>query len=394
MTRRNWPVALAVLFVAQLVWYLVYTERIVQALRGNVETLTEIYALVQEGITDPSPAGADLALYRLQTRVIRSGVPLVITGVGDSVLGAENLPFEVDLDTRSGQEEARRYVRRLDIRHIPIGEPASTQVHYGDPPELSRLRWISWFQAGGLFLTALIGLMVIRYQRRAEGERAWTAMARELAHQLGTPLSSLQGWLELLELPRDERPEAIEAKVIGDGIREDLVRLERISHRFELIGREPELTRVDLHQVLEDLERYLQARIPRLTSGVELSVDLQPDLPPVMGSEVLLVWALENVVKNALDALAGQGGRITISASRDDRGSVTVRITDTGVGVPYEVRDRIFEPGVTTKSSGWGVGLTLSRRIIEVVHGGRIELSDAREAGATFYVRLPAAKGV
>jgi signal transduction histidine kinase len=393
MTRRNWPVALAVLFVAQLVWYLVYTERIVQALRGNVETLTEIYAQVQKGITDPSPAGADDALYRLQSLVLRSGVPLVITGVGDSVLGAENLPFEVDLDNPEGQEEALRYVRRLDIRHPPIGEPASTQIHYGDPPELSRLRWILWFQVGGLFLTALIGLMVIRYQRRAEGERAWTAMARELAHQLGTPLSSLQGWLELLELPRDERPEAIGAKVIGGGIREDLVRLERISHRFELIGREPKLTRVDLHQMLEDLERYLQARIPRLTSGVELSLDLQPDLPPVMGSEVLLAWALENVVKNALDALAGKGGRITIFASRDDPGSVTVRITDTGVGVPYEVRDRIFEPGVTTKSSGWGVGLTLSRRIIEVVHGGRIELSDGREVGATFYVRLPAAKG-
>lgn len=394
MTRRNWPVALAVLFVAQLVWYLVYTERIVQALRVNAETLSQTYAQVQEGITDPSPAGADLALYRLQSLVIRSGVPLVITGVGDTVLGAENLPFEVDLDTPGGQEEALRYVRRLDVRHPPIGEPASTQLHYGDPPELARLRWIFWFQVGGLFLTALIGLMVIRYQWRAEGERAWTAMARELAHQLGTPLSSLQGWLELLELPRGERPEAIEAKVIGDGIREDLVRLERISHRFELIGREPKLTRVDLPRVLEDLERYLQARIPRLTSGVELSLDLQPDLPPVMGSEVLLAWALENVVKNALDALAGKGGRIMISASRDDRGSVTVRITDTGVGVPYEVRNRIFEPGVTTKSSGWGVGLTLSRRIIEVVHGGRIELWDGREAGATFYVRLPAAKGV
>ncbi|MFG1690799.1 sensor histidine kinase [Gemmatimonadota bacterium] len=393
MIRRNWPVALAVLFVAQLIWYLVYTERIVQALRVNAETLTEIYAQVQEGINDPSPAGADLALYRLQSLVLRSGVPLVITGVGDSVLGAQNLPFEVDLDTPEGQEEARRYVRRLDIRHPPIGDPASTQIHYGDTPEVSRLRWSRWFQVGGLFLTALIGLMVIRYQRRAEGEQAWTAMARELAHQLGTPLSSLQGWLELLELPREERPEAIGKEAIADGIREDLVRLGRISRRFELIGREPELARVDLRKVLEDLERYLLARIPRLTSsGVELSVDVQPDLPNVMGTEVLLVWALENVVKNALDALAGKGGQITISASRDDRGSVTVRIADTGAGVPYEVRDRIFEPGVTTKSSGWGVGLTLSRRIIEVVHGGRIELSDGREEGATFYVRLPAAK--
>lgn len=393
MIRRDWPIVLAVLFVAQLVWYLVYTERVTRDYQDTIGTLTDIYAEVQRGIADTTATGAEDALFNLQTMVVRSGIPLVQTGVQDTVLSVANLPMEVDLDTPEGQAEVRRYVRRLDVRHTPVGDPTITLLHYGDPPELTRLRWIPWFQAGGLFLTALIGFTVIRYQRRAEAEKAWTAMARELAHQLGTPISSLQGWLEFMELPLENRPDGLAEGEIAGAIGEDLVRLERISHRFELIGREPELTQVDLHEVLSDLERYLQARIPRLASGVELSVELADDLPPVEGNEVLLVWAFENVVKNALDALAGKGGRITITARSDDRGSVRVRVHDTGMGVASEIRDEIFEPGVTTRSGGWGVGLTLARRIIEVVHRGRIELLEGREPGATFQVRLPIAKG-
>jgi signal transduction histidine kinase len=136
----------------------------------------------------------------------------------------------------------------------------------------------------------------------------------------------------------------------------------------------------------------LAARLPKLGRGVDLIVDIPDNLPPVEGNEVLLIWALENVVKNALDALAGRGGRITLYA-REIGGhhpQVSLRIRDSGPGVDPEIRDRIFEPGVTTKSSGWGVGLALSRRIVEGVHKGRIELLDSTE-GTTFQIRLPVA---
>jgi signal transduction histidine kinase len=216
-------------------------------------------------------------------------------------------------------------------------------------------------------------------------------MARELAHQLGTPISSLQGWLEVMRLPPDERPGSLAEGEIAAALEEDLVRLERISHRFELIGREPELERLSLGTVVGALERYMQARLPRFGPGVELVVELPEDVPAVRGNEVLLTWALENVLKNSLDALAGRGGRIDIHARRADDHWVAVRISDDGPGVDPEIRDRIFEPGVTTKSSGWGVGLALSRRIVEGVHGGRIELLDGRTPGATFEIRLPAA---
>ncbi len=390
MNRIKWPLALATLFVALLGWYVLYTQQIVRALEADQKTLTEIFAEVQEGIAAPDPGRADEALFRLQTIILESQVPLVVTGPSDTVLAATNLPFDADLATPAGQELVRAYVRRLDLRNAPVGDPNVQHLHFGDTPEIRRLRWIPWLQAGGLLLTVVVGFTMIRTQRRAESERAWTSMARELAHQLGTPLSSLQGWLEVLKLPRRERPATLADADVADAIEEDLERLERISHRFELIGREPELEGLSLRKVVHDLERYLAARLPKLGRGVELVVDIPDGLPPVQANEVLLIWALENVVKNALDALAGRGGRISVYAREVGGGQVSLRIRDTGSGVDPEIRDKIFEPGITTKSGGWGVGLALSRRIVEGVHKGRIELLEST-GGTTFQIRLPVA---
>ncbi|MDH5588864.1 MAG: ATP-binding protein [Gemmatimonadota bacterium] len=390
MIRIKWPLALATLFVLLLGSYLVYTQQIRSALQSDAETLTQIFAEVQAGITDPDPSRAENTLFRLQTIIRESGVPLVQTGQGDTVLAAVNLPFEVDLDTREGQARVRVYLRELDARNPPVGSPDLLHIHFGDTPELRRLEWVPWLQAGGLLLTVVVGFTMIRYQRGVESERAWTSMARELAHQLGTPLSSLQGWLEVLRLRPAERPGALKEGEIADAIEEDLERLERVSHRFELIGREPERVSVSLKAVVGDLERYLAARLPRLGRGVELTVDVPETLPPVEANKVLLIWALENIVKNALDALAGRGGRISIYARDVGGGWVSLRIRDTGPGVDPEIRDRIFEPGVSTKSGGWGVGLALSRRIVQGVHRGRIELLDGTE-GTTFQIRLPIA---
>ncbi len=391
MLRIKWPIAVATLFVLLLGWYVAYTQQIVEALQANSTTLTEIYSEVQEGLTSPDPGRADDALFRLQTIIREADVPLVWTGPRDTVLAVTNLPFEADIRTAQGQERVREYIQRLDAKRPPVGDPTTGHVHFGDSPEVRNLRWIPWLQAGGLLLTVFVGFTMVRYQKRVESERAWTSMARELAHQLGTPLSSLQGWLEVLRLPPLQRPGSLGETEVADAIEEDLDRLERISHRFELIGREPELEELSVRQVVHDLERYLAARLPRLGRGVELVVDIPEGLPPVLGNQVLLIWALENVVKNALDALAGRGGKITIYAREVGEGLVSLRIRDTGPGVDPEVRDKIFEPGVTTKSGGWGVGLALSRRIVEGVHDGRIELLGGA-GGTTFQIRLPSAR--
>ena len=392
MIRIKWPVALATLFLLLLGWWVLYTRTIVERVEENAALLSRIFAEVQEGLLAQNPARETQALLTLQQMIVETEVPLIVMGPADTVLQHANLPFDADETTREGQEEIRAYVRTLDVVNPPIGDPNFLHIHYGQTPAVRRLVWIPWLQAGGLVLTLVVGLIIVQTQRRAEGERAWTAMARELAHQLGTPLSSLQGWLEVLRLPRGERPGDLDDIEIASSIGEDLERLERISHRFELIGTEPELESLSVRQVVRDLEHYLAARIPRLArKGIDLVVDIPPGLPRVKGNEVLLIWALENVVKNALDALAGRGGKITIYAREIGGDWVSLRIRDTGPGVDPEIRDKIFEPGVSSKPGGWGVGLALSRRIVEGVHRGRIELLETGE-GTTFQIRLPIAE--
>ena len=401
MMRIKWPIAIATLFIVLLGWYLLYTQSIVDGLHRNDELMTEVSGLVQELIQDtggPESVGAsrdqrrfETALFELQAVVVRSLIPMILMTPNDSVLSAENLPFEVDIYTPQGQEQVKAFVRRLSATgRDPVQGAGGTLIHFGDTPQLSRLKWIPWLQASGLVITVIIGFLVIRYQRRAEQDKAWTAMARELAHQLGTPISSLQGWLELLRLPVEERPSAVEGEAVAGGIEEDLLRLERISLRFELIGRDPELESLDIREVVRDLETYLQARLPRLSTGVLLIVDVPKGMPKILGSEVLLLWALENIVKNALDAMAGRGGEIRLKVREGLPGWVHLRIQDTGPGVDPELRDKIFEPGVSGKDRGWGVGLTLSRRIIERAHQGQIHLLDNEGGGAIFDIRLPA----
>lgn len=392
VTTRTWPIALAVLFITLLVWYLVYTAEIVRSRQADAEAFTRIYAQVQRGLTSQE-VGAELAaLTNLQRELVALGVPFVVTSEpGRYYNTSANLPFEIsDPPTADEVERILRYADELDARNPPVGDPASQLVHYGVTPEARRLQWMPFLWASGLLLTVLLAVAGFRYQRRAAAEQAWTAMARELAHQLGTPISSLQGWVEVLGLSPDERPGDMRQLEIATAIGEDLVRLERVSRRFELIGRDPELKRVSLRAVIGELRTYMEARLPRLGPGVALHVHVPDDLPDIMGHEVLLAWALENVVKNALDAMAGTGGSITLSARSTEKW-VVLEIRDTGPGVPFEIRDRLFDPGVTTKSGGWGVGLTLTRRIIEGVHRGKLELLDRGERGVTFQARLPRA---
>jgi signal transduction histidine kinase len=391
MPRLRWSLILATAFLGLLGWYLVYTEQIVRVFRSDISTMTRMFAEVQAGLADPDPARANLALVRLQEIILESGVPLVLSSQGDTILAAVNLPFEANLATPQGQRRVQEYLTRLDARNPPVGDPMLARIHYGDPPELQRLRWIPWFQVAGLMLTLSLGVAVVRAQRRAESDQAWNAMARELAHQLGTPISSLQGWLEVLRLPLEARPGNLRAEEIADHVSHDVDRLERVSRRFELIGRETALEPLDLRSLVEGVERYLQARMPRLRPGARLDVAMEEGLPPVTGNAVLLAWALENLVKNALDALAGRQGVITLRGRRDGSDWVVIEVEDTGPGVDPSIRDRLFDPGVSTKTRGWGVGLSLTQRIVVRIHHGKLRLLRTGSEGSVFEIRLPVA---
>jgi signal transduction histidine kinase len=170
----------------------------------------------------------------------------------------------------------------------------------------------------------------------------------------------------------------------------DVQRLQKVSRRFELIGRKPVLEAVSAGRILDQLRRYFSARLPTLGSAVRFEVAIPPDAPEVLGNETLLEWAFENLIKNAIDAMAGQDGWIRIAYLGPNGGRSVYQVSDTGPGVPPQVRDKLFDIGVTTKEGGWGVGLSLTRRIIEDMHDGSIQLEHTAD-GASFRLELPIA---
>lgn len=390
VSRRHLPTALGLLAVVTLGWYLVYNQFLVRQMRRDAVIHSRIYVRILGGLSDPSDEAPLKTLLDLSGEVQQLGIPIVITDDQGTPGYVANLPFEADLSNPDDVARVEAYTRRLASANPPIVEPGMGTVYFGDPPTVRALRWVPWLQVGAL--AGLLGTAwwVVRHNQRTERERIWAAMARESAHQMATPLSSLAGWVEILRLPAEEREGMASLPGVAAEMEADLDRLEKVARRFEWIGRPVQKDAVDVRTLVRVLERYVRVRLPRLGRSVEIVVDLSDDVPPVEGNAILLEWALENLVKNALDALAGTGGVIRVTAdARDDR-RVSLRVADDGPGVATAVRGRIFEPGITTKKGGWGVGLSLARRIVEDVHGGRLQLLPT-ERGATFEMVLPRA---
>jgi signal transduction histidine kinase len=390
--RRAVPVAVFLLFVAVLVSYLVYTSQIAEELRHDAAVFSRIYFQTVQAAASPegfTPEG-EFALLR---QLYALGIPVVQTDLEGEPTLMVNLPFEADLEDPADRARVRVYVERLDEENPPhIDGEAGFVVHYGEPAFLRRLRWIPWLQATLLLAVVGIGAWILRTTNLAERERIWSGMARESAHQMGTPLSSLVGWLELLDANDLGASGSIDvgdsAVDIHEEMRHDLLRLEKVSRRFEAIGRTPELRPVDVTELLRNLARYFEARLPTLGGRIRLKTDLPKVSPAVQGDETLLEWAFENLVKNALDSLAGREGTITISHGGTLGGRAVYRVEDDGDGVPEHLRASLFDVGVTTKRGGWGVGLSLARRIIVEVHGGTLRLEESDE-GAVFSLELP-----
>lgn len=386
--RRGASFVVAFGVVLLLGSYIFYTQSVVFQLRREAERSGRMYARVFEAVADPA-SDASAALLDLLRQIGDSKVPVLVTDAEGNLAAAVNTPFDrlPNAGTRAdprlrGNESLRDYIAALDRQNAPIIEGGVGTVHIGDTPLVNGLRIIPLVQAGTLALLLLAGLYAFRTRERADREKVWAGMARESAHQLGTPLSSLSGWIELL----GERESDPLAEKAIEHMRGDLDRLERVAHRFERIGRPPRRDPVDARMLVEQVGGYFRARVPTLAHSVEIATSGGDEPLVVQGDAVLLEWALEVLMKNAVDALAGRGGRIYITSARVPEG-VRIRVADDGPGIPRELRTRVFEAGFSTKDRGWGVGLALARRIVEENHGGQLLLVPSPR-GATFDVIL------
>jgi signal transduction histidine kinase len=289
----------------------------VQQIRSEAAIHAQIYSIVQQGMLRVGEEGAAaLALMDLQQQLGDLDVPIVAFNAMGEPYAAENLPFDADLGTAEGREELRAFADRL----AAAGRQPHRRARRGrDRLRRSRrscrgcagCRTCRWAPA---VLLILVTSVILRAQMRAQREQLWSAMARELAHQMATPLSSLSGWVEVIQLNAEERDTMVSPERIGHVMQADVERLERVSRRFELIGKPQALELVSARAIIDELVSYFQPRLPHLARGIRLRSRVHRNLPAVRADRVLLVWALENILKNAVDALAGRGGRISVMA--------------------------------------------------------------------------------
>ena len=381
MRRVSPELIFAALIALLLGSILLYTHHVVGDLRLEAERSSRIYARIYRALGDTTEGAGTQALLGLSRSIVEQGVPVIVTDAAGSPTAAANLPFEVADVTRDPR--VRAYVRRLDSENPPLIDPMLGQIHFGNTPLVEGLRIIPVLQVATAAILLIVGFYVIRVRGNAARERIWAGMARESAHQLGTPLSSLAGWIELLE----ERAEDPSTQAASGHMRADLERLDRVAHRFERIGREPKCEPVDVAVLVDRVAAYFRARVPTLANTIAIDVTHDGVTAPIDGDPVLLEWAIEVLAKNAIDALAGRGGRIRMSTARVAEGGVRIRVADDGPGIPASLRSRVFDPGFSTKQSGWGIGLSLARRIVEENHRGKLVLA-AADSGATFDVIL------
>lgn len=342
------------------------------------------------------PPSADLSFILddvLQSELF--DIPAIVTDTSDNPQFGHNLivkgrSVSFPDDSLITEEDVLliRDQMRSQYSAIEIGQGSSGQrVYYGDSRLVRQLTWFPYAQLlfGSLFI--LVGYMGFSYVRRSEQSNLWVGMAKEAAHQLGTPISSLMGWIELLRNPEIDRA-LVESSL--DELEIDVSRLSRVANRFSDIGSMPKLTTENIATVVGDVTSYMSRRMPQNEGRVELSVTIPDDLHAPLNSE-LFEWVIENLIKNALDAMENKGGKISIEAVRSES-AILIDVTDSGKGIDRRQWKNVFRPGYSTKKRGWGLGLSLAKRIVQDYHGGSLTLARSRLGeGTTFRIELPAA---
>lgn len=339
--------------------------------------------------------------------VRKSEVPMIITDTTGVPLNWNNLtegflrggrdavaqaPWP--LLPRKDREYLRERIREMDETNDPLPLEADGKVfgtlHYGDVPTLVRLEWLPIAELIILFLFFFLGYFGFTIIRSNEQSVLWVGLAKETAHQLGTPISSLLGWIDFLRMKMQDDPSQERGLRILGEMESDISRLNRVATRFSQIGSMPELKEQDLGEIIDSTVKYFSTRLPRF--GKKIRIDLRLEkLPKLWLNKELIGWVFENLIRNAVDSIEAEDGLIIITAGHVE-GSDAVRITveDNGKGIPRENLKHIFSPGFTTKKRGWGLGLSLCRRIVQDYHDGEVFVKrSAKDQGTTFEIALP-----
>lgn len=391
---------LMILGLAAIAAILIYTtQTMVGKLKSSEARLANAYAGHWKRAAETSDP-AEIA-YLFDQIISKGDFPIVVADPDDQPLYWRSLPNLADTDTsRTARAEVVELMRRMGREYPPV--PIKYEGHllynlyYGNVALVDQVERLPYIGVAVMVLFLLIAYIGFRNIKRAEQRYIWVGMAKETAHQLGTPLMSLMGWLERLDATsHEERTEPLDSKQVQDTVeymRADIVRLNRVAQRFSQIGSEPARKIQSVESVVREVVGYFRSRLPHSGRGVMLVEEYQPTAEVPINAE-LVAWVLENLIKNALDSVDPKTGRVEVAVGPDPESGVRVTVTDNGKGITPKQASKIFQAGFTTKKRGWGLGLTLARRIVMEYHDGDLYLDSSIPNLATrFVVHLPAAK--
>ncbi|HBL72522.1 MAG: HAMP domain-containing histidine kinase [Bacteroidales bacterium] len=338
----------------------------------------ELWAEAVRLLTTDLQEGVEMD-YTLNFKVMEgnTNIPVILVDSNGTILETNNLKASIKGDSLAIAEEATRIMGKKQFIEVKISDSYIQYVYYDDSSLLRKLTYFPFIQLLVMFVFLLVTVFALNASRKSEQNRVWVGLSKETAHQLGTPISSLLAWVELLKLKQ------VDEQLLKE-IDKDTLRLKTIAERFSKIGSKPSLTPVELKPVLENALTYMRNR----SSKKIAFKTLLPKEPILVNLNVpLFEWVIENLCKNAIDAME-TSGTITITASSEGK-HLTIDVTDTGKGIPKSHFKTVFKPGFTTKQRGWGLGLSLVKRIIEENHGGKIFVKSSEPGkGTTFRIIL------
>ena len=373
--KKTWKFWLLIFAIIIGIFSLFVTNSLVKSLAYEEKKKIEIWAYATNQMVNISDDGN----FSLAIKVMESNenIPIILADENDSILNYRNLNPINEITDEYLQKQLVIMKEQNEPIEIQVFEDYKQLLYYKDSILLTRLKYYPMFQLGLITLFMFIAYLAFSSARKAEQNQVWAGMAKETAHQLGTPLSSLMAWVELLKSKEETKDMVLEME-------KDVARLETITDRFSKIGSKPTLEDENIVQVVEEATNYLKSRLPEKVL-IELHSEKPSIIVPV--SVVLLNWVIENICKNAVDAMKGEG--LIKIEMEEDESHVKIQINDTGKGIEPELISSIFKPGVTSKKRGWGLGLSLSKRIIEEYHKGKIFVKSSVEGkGTTFSVLL------
>ena len=365
-----------------LVFFILYSNMLLRDIRKDVEIVPDLYS---KFLGLPADVNLEhfLFQYFMEEIIPNIDYPIILTDSLKTPFSWENIDIEQnkeysELDERQ-QKILLNMLNKMEANNMVIplkfnkdDEKIYSYVYYGDSETMTRLKMMPYIDMTLIIVFVLLGIYGIFTLKKREKDLLWVGLAKETAHQFGTPLSSLGGWLDVMESKLQDKDDVEKLEMLSY-MKNDVKRLSKIASRFGKVGSVIKHQNCNLHDLIEETVLQFQRRLPTESRKIDLTFDSSIEGKQINIDSDLITWTLENLIKNALDAMQNKSGKITVKAFEKNE-KIYIHISDEGIGLAKSMYKKIFLPGTTSKARGWGLGLSLAHRIVEEYHHGKIRV--------------------